>query len=49
MAIITSGMSTYLAVGNREDLSDVIHNIAPVENWFVSNSGTTSATQRYHE
>jgi hypothetical protein len=49
MAIITSGYSTYLAVGNREDLSDIIHNIAPVENWLVSNSGETKATQRYHE
>lgn len=49
MAIITSGMSTYLAIGNREDLSDVIHNIAPTENWLTSNSGESSAKQRYHE
>jgi hypothetical protein len=49
MAIISGGFSSYLAIGNREDLSDIIHNIAPVENWLVSNSGETKATQRYHE
>ena len=49
MALISGGMTTYLAVGNREDLSDIIHNIAPVENWLVSNSGETTAKARYHE
>lgn len=41
--------STYEAIGNREDLIDVITNIAPVDTWVTSNTGSTRATYRLHE
>lgn len=40
---------TYQSVGNREDLTDVITNIAPMDTWFTSNTGTSKATATYHE
>lgn len=40
---------TYEAVGNREDLTDVITNISPIDNWFQANTGTGKATATYHE
>jgi len=40
---------TYEAIGNREDLTDVITNISPIDNWFQANSGTGKATATYHE
>ena len=40
---------TYEAVGNREDLSDVIYNIAPTETPFVSMAARSTATLRAHE
>lgn len=54
MAILSNAFSTYgsdgvAAVGNREDLIDVITNISPVEAWVTSNTGNTRATARYHE
>ena len=36
-------------VGNREDLTDVIYNIAPTETPFMSNIGRTKCTSTYHE
>jgi hypothetical protein len=42
-------ITTYGAVGAREDLADVIANISPTDAWFTSNSGSATATQRYHE
>lgn len=41
--------NTYVAVGNREDISDVITNIAPDETPFYSRIGRTKATATYHE
>lgn len=49
MGAPTNAFQTYQAVGNREDLIDVITNISPMETWFTSNSGTTKATAVKHE
>jgi hypothetical protein len=40
---------TYAAVGEREDLSNTIFNIAPTETPVVSSIGKTKATATYHE
>jgi hypothetical protein len=40
---------TYAAVGMREDLSDIIYNIAPTDTPFMSTIGKTKATAVYHE
>ncbi len=41
--------STFDAVGQREDLIDVIYNISPTETPFMSSIGKTKATAVYHE
>ena len=40
---------TYTAIGMREDLSDVIYNIAPTDTPFFSSVGKTKATAVLHE
>lgn len=45
----TATFDTYLAVGIREDLIDVIYNIAPTDTPFVSNVGSGSAKGVLHE
>lgn len=40
---------TYQAIGQREDLIDVIYNIAPTETPFMNSIGKTTATARLHE
>ena len=40
---------TYTAIGQREDLSDVIYNISPTSTPFMSSIGKTKATATYHE
>jgi len=40
---------TYSAVGNREDLSDIITNISPTDTPLYSMFGRTSAKATYHE
>ena len=40
---------TYAAVGMREDLSDIIYNIAPTDTPFMSTICKTKATAVYHE
>ena len=40
---------TYQSKGNREDLTDIITNISPVDTWFTSNSGSGKAKGTYHE
>jgi hypothetical protein len=40
---------TYTAVGQREDLSDVIYNISPTDTPFMSTIGKGKATATYHE
>ena len=40
---------TFTAVGQREDLSDVIYNISPTDTPFMSTVGKGKATAVYHE
>ena len=49
MAIQTGTFLTFSAIGNREDLSDTIFNIDPVEVPFQSAIGKTKAEARLHE
>ena len=49
MARPTNTFSTYEAVGNREDLSNVIYNISPTETPFFSMIAKTKASARVHE
>lgn len=49
MAIPAGTFKTYEQVGIREDLSDVIYNISPVETPFVSMAGRAKAKARNHE
>lgn len=49
MALLTNSQSQYSAIGKREDLTDLIHNISPVETWFTSNTGNVDATNKLHE
>ena len=49
MALPANTTTTYTRVGIREDLADVIYNIAPTETPFMSNAGKGSATQTNHE
>lgn len=49
MALETGGFTTYLAIGNREDLSDIIYNIAPTDTPFLSMAAKTKATAVNHE
>ena len=49
MAIPSDTFTTYEAIGNREDLIDVITTISPVDTWVTSNTGSTRATARLHE
>ena len=49
MATPTNTTSTYDAVGNREDLSDVIYDISPMDTPFMSGIARTAATATNHE
>ena len=44
MAIVSNTFTTYSAKGIREDLSNVITNIAPEETPFMSNIGKENVT-----
>lgn len=48
MAQPTNTFDGYDAVGNREDLSDIIFDISPTETPFVSAIGRTKATNLNH-
>ena len=51
MASPNSGQTfqTYQAIGNREDLEDVIYQISPVETPFMTMASRKTATATYHE
>ena len=49
MAQPSNSFSTYDAIGIREDLSDVIYNVDPVETPFLSSCAKTRATNTNHE
>ena len=48
MAIATNSFPTFSAIGRREDLSDVIYNIAPDETPFMNSVGISKATNTLH-
>lgn len=49
MAAPTNTFTRYDAIGVREDLSDLIYNISPVETPFVANVGKRKAKQTFFE
>ena len=49
MAIVTNTFLTYSAIGNREDLADIIYMISPTETPFQSAAAKTKATATLHE
>ena len=49
MAAPTMAFQTHQAIGNREDLEDVIYTISPVETPFMTMAGRTDATAVNHE
>lgn len=49
MALPATTLTTFTAVGNREDLSDIIYDISPAETPFLSAIPKTKATGVKHE
>lgn len=49
MALTNNAYNTFASIGNREDLSDQIYNISPVECPFMKAIGTAKATAVTHE
>ena len=49
MATPADTTSTYDAIGNREDLSNIIYDISPTQTPFISGIAHTSATATNHE
>jgi hypothetical protein len=49
MATPTGSFRTYNAVGNREDLADMIYDISPTQTPFMSNVKRGKATATFHE
>ena len=49
MAQPADTFSSYDAIGNREDLSDLIHMISPTDTPFLSAIGKGGATSTKHE
>ncbi len=49
MAIVTNTFQTFTAIGNREDLSDIIYNISPTDTPFMSSIGKEKAEGTLHE
>lgn len=49
MALPTNAFATYEAVGNREDLSDMIYRIDPTDTPFMSGADTEKASAVNHE
>lgn len=49
MTIATNTFLTFSAIGNREDVANVIYNISPKETPFSGSIGKTTADAVYHE
>lgn len=49
MAIVTNTFLTFSAIGNREDLSEIIYNISPTDTPFSGRIGKTKASAVLHE
>lgn len=49
MTAPTNISTTLTAIGQREDLTDIIYRVAPQKTPFISNIGKSSAKARFHE
>ncbi len=49
MAVPTNTVQTYAQVGIREDLSDIIYDISPMDTYFFSNADRLTAKNTRHE
>ena len=49
MALPSDTLSSFAAIGNREDLADIIYDISPAETPFLSALPKTKATGTKHE
>lgn len=49
MTVPSETVQTYASIGNREDLSNTIYNIAPTDTPFISMCDKVSASAVYHE
>lgn len=49
MTVSTNAFGTYAAIGNREDLTDIIAMISPTRTPFMMLAGKTKATGKTHE
>ena len=49
MTLPANTLATFAAVGNREDLSDIIYDVSPAETPFLSSIPKTKATGTKHE
>ena len=49
MAVPAGSYQTYTAVGEREDLSDIIYDISPMDTPFMSNAARETASAVFHE
>ena len=49
MTLPTNALATYEAIGNREDLADIIYRIDPTETPFMSGIEKAKATAVNHE
>src|SRR5512139_2891827 len=49
MTLATNALTTFSAIGNREDLSDVIYRVDPAETPFISMAESVKATAVTHE
>lgn len=49
MAIVANTFLTFSAIGNREDLSNIIYNISPTETPFMGSIGKATAEAVLHE
>jgi hypothetical protein len=48
MTVSTNAFGTYTAIGNREDLTDIIAMISPTRTPFMMLAGKTKATGKTH-
>jgi len=49
MSKVSNAFDSYTATGNREDLSNLIQDISPLEAPAYDRWGTVKANGRYHE
>lgn len=49
MAVPTNTVTTFSAIGNREDLANIIYEISPMDTPFLSQASKSRASAVYHE